>query len=240
VTTARRVRLALRFTALELLLWATVYGLYLVVRGLSVASEDEALANARSIADAEREAGLLVEAPVQAALHALHGVASAYYVLGFAPLLAGVLVWLAVRNRDTYRELRLLLLVSLGLAIVIHMALPVAPPRLVPELGLADTVGLDRDDASFAGVPYNPYAAMPSMHVGWSLLVAVFAFRAARGRPMRWLFAGQPVLMTLAVTVTGNHFVLDSVAGVAVVPAAVAALALWRLEPEPAVVPLRQ
>jgi PAP2 superfamily len=237
---ARPSGLALRFAAVELLLWTTLYGLYLLVRGLSIASEDEAVANARKIVDAEREAGLYVEASVQAALAPLHTVASAYYVLGFAPLLAGLLVWLAVRHRDTYRELRLLLLVSIAIAVAIHVALPVAPPRLIPELGLVDTVRLDRDGSSFAGVPYNPYAAMPSMHVGWSLLAGAFALRAAGARPLRWLLFAHPVLMIVAVTVTGNHFLLDSVAGVAVAVAAVVALALWRLEPEPSAVPLRQ
>jgi hypothetical protein len=230
---------ALRFAAVELLVWMALYGLYLLVRGLSVASTGEALENARAIADAEREAGLLVEAQAQAALGPLHEAASVYYLVGFVPLLAGVLVWLFVRHRKLYGELRLLLLISIGLAGAIHLALPVAPPRLVPELGIVDTVGLDRDGSAFAGIPYNPYAAMPSMHVGWSLLVGVFAFRAAGGRLTRSFFAAHPVLMALAVTVTGNHFWVDSVAGVAVALAAPAALALWRHEPEPALVPPR-
>jgi PAP2 superfamily len=239
MTHASRGLAALRFVAVELAVWIALYGLYLLVRGLSVASADEALANARAIVDAERAAGLLVEAQAQSALGGLHDAASAYYVAGFAPLLVGVLGWLALRHRDVYRELRLLLLVSIGLALVIHVALPVAPPRLVPELSLLDTVGLDRDGSSFAGIPFNPYAAMPSMHVGWSLLVGVFAFRAAHGRLTRSFFAAHPLLMVLAVTITGNHFVLDSLAGAAVALAAPAALALWRLEPEPACVPLR-
>jgi hypothetical protein len=221
-----RVRAVLRFAALELLVWVALYGLYLLVRGFSIASADAALANARAIAVAERAVGILVEAPLQDAFGPVHEVASAYYVLGFVPLVVGVLAWLAVGCRGMYRDLRSLLLVSIGLAVVIHVALPVAPPRLVPELDVMDTVGLDRDGSSFAGVPYNPYAAMPSMHVGWSLLVGLFAFRAAGSRPVRWVFAAHPALMTLAVTVTGNHFFLDSLAGAAV---ALATLALGPL-----------
>jgi hypothetical protein len=217
---------ALRFAALELIVWTTLYGLYMVVRGLSVAHADEALANARAIADAERTAGVFVEAAVQDALEPLHVLASAYYLLGFAPLVAAVLGWLALRRPGAYRELRALLLVSIALAAVVHVALPVAPPRLVPELDVFDTVGLERDGSSFAGIPFNPYAAMPSMHVGWSLLVGLFGARAADSRPARWFFAAHPALMTVAVTVTGNHFLLDSLAGATV---ALAALVLFRL-----------
>jgi len=98
----------------------------------------------------------------------------------------------------------------------------------VPGLGIADTVGLDRDGSSFAGVPYNPYAAMPSMHVGWSLLVGLFAIQAANSLLVRLFFAAHPAVMAVAVTATGNHYFLDSVAGAAI---ALAALRLWRLVP---------
>ena len=216
---------ALRFAALELLLWVGLYGLYLAVRGASIASADEALANARALVDLERALGLLHEARLQDALGALEETLSVYYLLGFAPLLVGVLTWLAFRDRDVYRELRSLLLLSIALAVLVHVALPVAPPRLVPELGIADSVGLDREGSSFAGIPYNPYAAMPSMHVGWSLLLGLFALRAAGAPLLRGFFVVHPAVMAVAVTVTGNHYFLDSLAGAAI---ALTALGLWR------------
>src|SRR5918996_5048202 len=216
---------ALRFAALELLLWVGLYGLYLAVRGLSIASADEALANARALVDVERALGLFHEAWLQDALGALEGMLSVYYLLGFAPLFVSVLTWLALRQRGVYRELRSLLLLSIALAVLVHLALPVAPPRLVPELGIADSVGLDRDGSSFAGIPYNPYAAMPSMHVGWSLLLGLFALRAAGSPLVRSFFVVHPAVMAVAVTVTGNHYFLDSLAGAAI---ALAALGLWR------------
>ena len=94
-----------------------------------------------------------------------------------------------------YRGLRNALFVSLAFAAVSYALLPMAPPRLVPDIGIADTVGLaaGHDTGSFGGVvPFNPYAAMPSMHVGWSLLVGIFGFRALRGNTLRWLFALHP------------------------------------------------
>jgi hypothetical protein len=217
-----------RFAAFELSLWGLVYGLYLVVRGLSIASPDEALANAHGVVGLEEALGLFHEEGVQAAFGALDGALAVYYLLGFAPLLVGILVWLAIRHRPLYRELRTLLLVSISLAVFVHVLLPVAPPRLVPGLGIADTVGLDHDHGSLAGIPFNPYAAMPSMHVGWSLLAGLFALKASRSLLLRGYFAVHPLLMAVAVTATGNHYFLDSLAGVLVALVAIGVVRVAR------------
>ena len=150
-----------RFAAIELSIWSVVYGLYLAVRGVSIASPDEAFANARGVVDLERALGLFHEAGLQSAFGGLDEALSVYYLLGFAPLILGVLIWLGISHRPFYRELRTLLLVSIGVAVVVHVALPVAPPRLLPGLGIADTVGLDHNHDSLFGIPFNPYAAMP-------------------------------------------------------------------------------
>jgi PAP2 superfamily len=212
-----------RFAAFELSLWSLVYGLYLAVRGMAIASPSEALANARDVVHLERALGLFHEESLQASFGAVDGALSVYYLLGFAPLLAGILVWLALVHRPLYRELRSLLLVSISLAVVVHVLLPVAPPRLMPGLGIADTVGLDHDHGSFAGIPFNPYAAMPSMHVGWSLLVGFVAWKASSSWVAHGFFAVHPVLMAVAVTATGNHYFLDSLAGVLVAVVAIGA-----------------
>jgi PAP2 superfamily len=219
----------LRTAALELALWISVYGMYLLVRGISIAGADEALANARGLIEAERYLGLFHEERLQDALAPLHQVLSAYYMLGFAPLLVSVLVLLLVRHPDAYRELRTVLLLSLVLASIAYVMLPTAPPRLVPGLGIVDTVGLSvrGEEGSFSGIRFNPYAAMPSMHVGWSLLVALFAFRMARARSVQILIAAHPVVMAIAVTATGNHFFLDSLVGAAL---ALATLVVWRMK----------
>jgi hypothetical protein len=218
-----------RFAAIELSIWSVVYGLYLAVRGVSIASPDQAFANARGVVDVERALGLFHEAGLQSALGGLLDEAlSVYYLLGFAPLILGMLVWLGISHRPLYRELRTLLLVSIGVAVVVHVTLPVAPPRLLPGLGIADTVGLDQNHDSLFGIPFNPYAAMPSMHVGWSLLVGLVALKASRSLVSRGFFALHPAVMALAVTATGNHYFLDSLAGVVV---ALLALGLLRVVP---------
>lgn len=166
---------------------------------------------------------------MQEAVGPADGLFGAYYMLGFAPVVAGTCIWLALRQPALYRELRTRLLVALALALVINVVFPAAPPRLVDELGIADTVGLGA--GSFLGVPFNPCPAMPSMHVGWSLLVARALRRELRPGALRQLATVHPVVMALTVTATGNHYFLDSVAGVLVALTAVACIAQLRRLP---------
>jgi hypothetical protein len=224
--TAHRI---LRFAAIELGIWALLYGAYLAVRGLAVAEVEAAFANAARLVDLEKATGLFHEAWLQRALGSLEAFFSTYYMLGFGPLVLATLIWLGLRRPDDYRRLRTALLVSIGLACILYVLLPTAPPRLVEGLGIADTVGLSsHDTGSFAGIRFNPYAAMPSMHVGWSLLVAVYGFRAARRPVVRLFFAIHPALMGLAVTATGNHFLVDSLAGFGLAAATLVAIHLYR------------
>jgi hypothetical protein len=219
----------LRFASFELALWGGLYGAYLALRGISIAQPEIAFDHAASLVELERAAGLFHEESLQSALAWGHDFFSAYYMLAFAPLLATTLVWLGLRHRDRYRELRTLLLLSLGIAAVFYVLYPTAPPRLVPGLGIADTVGLaSHDTGSFGGVRFNPYAAMPSMHVGWSLLVGIIGYRTARRPVVRAFFALHPFLMAVTVTATGNHYFLDSLVGAAVAVAAVAIVAAIR------------
>jgi hypothetical protein len=230
-----------RFALSELLLWASLYPAYLAVRGATIGDGDTAVANAADLVGLERTLAVFHEGSLQDTLSFASGVFSAYYMVGFGPLIAAVLLWLGLRDRSRYRELRTLLFLSLALAVVLYVAYPTAPPRLVPGLGVTDTVGLaGHDTGSFAGIRFNPYAAMPSMHVGWSLLVGVIGFQAARRRALRVLFAVHPLVMAVTVTATGNHYFIDSAAG-----AGIALLTLWaftnvrrwrplRLRPRPA------
>jgi hypothetical protein len=214
------------FVGVELLMWVAFYGAYLAIRGVAIGAEPTAMANAHGLIDVERALGIFQEARIQDWFSPVVDGLSLYYMLGFGPLVGVVLIWLAAADRVTYRWLRTALLVSVGIASVIHVLLPMAPPRLVEGLGIADTVGLSHgpdgghDEGSFMGISFNPYAAMPSMHVGWSLLIGVAGFRAARSPILRAFFAAHPAVMTLTVVATGNHYLLDAVAGATVVGAA--------------------
>ena len=221
-----------RFAGFELGLWVMLYGAYLALRNLSMGSPDEAFANASAVVNIERAAGIFHEVAVQNTLSVAFGLErffDLYYMVGFGPVILTMLVWLGLRHRGAYRQLRTWLLISIGIASLSYLLLPTAPPRLVEGLGIADTVGLaGHDSGSFAGIKFNPYAAMPSMHVGWSLLIGLIGFRVARRPAVRALFLLHPVIMAITVTATGNHYFLDSIVGILVALSAVALLRLPR------------
>jgi hypothetical protein len=211
-----------RFALLELLIWASLYPAYLAIRGSSIDNGHAAIRHATNLIDLERATGLLHEADVQSTLKPVVDAFSAYYMLGFGPLIATVLIWLGIRHRALYRSLRTLLLTALGLAVIGYVAYPTAPPRMVPGLGIKDTVGMSaHDTGSVAGIRFNPYAAMPSMHVGWSVLIGIFGFRATRSRWLKGFFVAHPLLMVVTVTATGNHYFVDALAGTAAALAAI-------------------
>jgi hypothetical protein len=215
-----------RFALLEVAIWASLYPAYLAIRGASIDHGNEAIRHATSVIHVERAVGLLHEVDVQSAVHPVVGFFSAYYMLGFGPLIATVLIWLGIKHRALYRDLRTLLLTSLGFAVIGYVTYPTAPPRMVPGLGISDTVGMSaHDTGSVAGIRFNPYAAMPSMHVGWSVLIGIFGFRAARSRWLKAFFVAHPFVMVVTVTATGNHYFVDALGGTAAALLAIAVLA---------------
>ena len=138
----RSLRPPVRLVARELGIWAAYYGAYLAVRGQTIGSAQAAMDNARDVVAVERALGAFHEVDVQRASAALHEVLSAYYMIGFAPTVAAVMIWLAARDRVAMGQLRTALLLGVGIASVMYVLFPVAPPRLVPDLGMVDTVGL--------------------------------------------------------------------------------------------------
>ena len=201
----------------ELAIFAAAYLTYFGVRALTEGSVSRAVANADSIYHVERHAGVRWEDAAQAAIlghDVLIRVANWVYIFGHWPLLllAGALL---LRYRpDEYYLLRNACLISGAVGLVIFALFPVAPPRLA-GVGAIDTVtryaGGYRTVLPAALV--NEYAAMPSFHAGWNVLLGVIVFRASRAWPLRVFALVMPVMMVLAVVVTANHFVLDVVAG---------------------------
>jgi hypothetical protein len=220
----------LQFLALELVRWVAVYGLYLAGREAAIADEGAALRHTDTIVGIERSLHILQEEQVQDAAawtHVAGGFLSAYYMVAFAPVCVAALVWTAWRHRSAYVALRQRLVLALVLATPFFLLYPAAPPRLAAGLGVGDSVGLSaHDTGSFVGIRFNPYAAMPSLHAGWSLLVALTLLPVVRSRFARGLLVAHPVVMAVTVTATGNHFFLDVAVGVAI---ALTARALSRI-----------
>jgi hypothetical protein len=174
-----------------------------------------AVARARWLWHAERVLHMPSETVVQRAFlpHPLliQGFNLYYAGLHFVVLIA-CLVWLFVRYRRSYLRVRTTVILFTGFSLLVQL-IPVAPPRLLPGDGLIDTAARYGQSVygSDGGFQPDQLSAMPSVHIGWALLVAVVVIQVSRSR-WRWLALGYPALTTLAVVVTANHFWLDGAA----------------------------
>jgi PAP2 superfamily len=205
----------------EVGIFAAAYLTYFGVRALTEGSVPQALANAGRVAHVERLAGVDWEDAAQSAIlghDALVRLANWVYIFGHWPLLllAGVLLY-RYRPRQYYL-LRDVCLISGAIGLVIFALFPVAPPRLAGG-GVVDTITHYASGyrTVLPASLVNEYAAMPSFHAGWSVLLGIVVFRASSRWPLRAAAVIMPAAMVVAVVVTANHFVLDVFAGTAIV-----------------------
>src|SRR5512133_125426 len=207
---------------------ALVVGLYAVYetsRGLVAGGPGVALHHAQMIASLERSLHVFVEANVQHAARALPGLIGTLGLLYLTMHLAVTgtyLLWLHRRRPAAFPLVRTAVLIASGLALIGYVAFPTAPPRLA-ALGITDTISGDHVDLNHGLLSslYNPFAAVPSMHVSYAVIVGASLVRHG-GRPaLRAAGVLYPVLVVLVIVATGNHFLFDAAAGVMV--AAVAA-----------------
>ncbi len=200
----------------EVVLALVVTSAYFLTRGLIRGRTADALAHAHDILDIEQALHIEPEEALQrlALLHPLLlQAANLFYLAGHLPVLIAVAVWLYRAHHAAYRVFRNAFGLSALLGLSIYVVLPVAPPRFLP--GFVDTLkatGLGLDGSAI-GLLYNPYAAMPSLHVGWALLAGLALAINGRAQWARLAGAALPLLMTLTVLVTGNHYLLDIAAG---------------------------
>jgi hypothetical protein len=203
-----------------------LYGLYEFARGLVVGNAAEAERHARRLAATERSLHLLLEAQLQSAVHVLPGLTSllaAAYLTLHLTVTAAVLLWLHQRRPAAFPFARTTLLLASGLSLVGFLAYPAAPPRLA-GIGIADTVSHGPIDLNHGLVSslYNPYAAVPSMHIGYAPVVAATLLRHGRRTVVRVLGALYPPFVLLVIVATGNHFFLDAAASAITVALAAA------------------
>ncbi len=198
--------------------------------GVNKARESMAIANAGHIIDLERIAGIFREQRLQSLIvdnDALMQIFNAIYMWAHLPLIILIAVWLYWRHRPHFRVTRNALLISGAIALLIFQIFPVAPPRLMPGLHFVDTAARVSGvyDTVEPKVFFNPYAAVPSMHVGWVLIMGLTIWQFAGERRIAWIGLALPFLMAVAVIVTGNHYFFDVIAGVV---ASLAGLAIAR------------
>jgi hypothetical protein len=166
---------------------------------------------------------------------ALFGSLSFAYVTLHLLVTTCVLAWLYFRRPDGFAATRTALIIASGMSLIGFLAFPTAPPRLA-ESALRNSTGAVDLNHGLVTALYNPYAAVPSMHIGYAVLVGGALIRYGRSP---WLRAGgalYPCFVLLVIIATGNHFFFDAAAGAAVAVAAalLAALCLRRADAAPA------
>jgi PAP2 superfamily len=192
-----------------------LFALWQLAGSFAVAGTGDALARAHWIWHLERVIHLPSEAVVQRAFlpHPLvvQGLDLYYASLHF-PVLIACLIWLFTRYRRQYRHVRTTLVLFTASCLLVQF-IPVAPPRMLAGDGMVDTAMQYGQSVygSVAGFNADQLSAMPSVHVGWALLVALVVVQVSRSR-WRWLALGYPALTVLAVVVTANHYWLDGIA----------------------------
>lgn len=224
---ARRPRLiAAALFARETALILGLFALWQYAGSFTVMGPGGALARSQRIWRFERALHLPGEAAIQRVFlphPLLIQFFNLYYdVLHFAVLI-GCLIWLFTRHRDAYRRTRTAVAAFTAVSLAIQL-IPVAPPRMLASAGMTDTGVLYHQSVYSSAAGFNPdqLSAMPSVHVGWAILVAMAVITTLRSR-WRWLAVLYPAMTTLAVIVTANHFWLDGIVAAAIVAAVHAA-----------------
>jgi hypothetical protein len=195
-----------------------LYAVYEVVRGQGDATFAVARAHTDWIVGLERHLHVFGERALQHGVHAIPGAPTvlgvAYIVLHFVGTTA-FLVWLYRRHPERFPLVRNVFIAATGIALTLYVVYPVAPPRLA-GLGFVDTVSHNAKvnlSSDLLGSLYNPFAAVPSLHFGYALLVGVTVATVARSRVWRLLGWSYPLVMLVVIVGTGNHFFFDAAAG---------------------------
>jgi hypothetical protein len=214
--------------------------LYETVRGIAEGGHATAFANGQAVIDFERSTGTFFEPSFQAFFIAQHWVldfANFMYMNSHFVLTTGFLVWLYLRRNDSFYFVRNMFMVAMGLALILYVAVPTAPPRLFESYGFVDTINdfsSVNHDSALVKIFVNPYAAIPSMHCAFSMMIGVSGFLLCRNPAARAFWAAYPLLVAWVVVVTGNHYWVDAALGWAVAgsSALVAQRLLARARPE--------
>ena len=224
----------------QVVLFLGAYQIYRIVRGLAndPGAAEAAFSNARDLIHAEQALNIFFEPSLQAFASGqewlLDG-ASWMYINTQTSITIGALAWLYLFRNESFYFVRNMFLVAFGLALIGYTVFPTAPPRFFPEWGFFDAVsdftGVRQDSVTINEL-FNPYAAVPSMHVGFALMISIPLARLVRRRSLKICWGAYPLLVVFVIVVTANHFIADAVLGaLAAGIGALAAQALGRMRP---------
>jgi hypothetical protein len=212
----------------EIALILGLYAVWQVIGSLSKAGVDQAADAGMWIADVEAALRWPSEAAMQQMVlgnSAIVSFADLYYTSLHIPVFVVTLAWVLFFHRRDWPFARTVTVLLTGACLLLQFK-AVAPPRLLPELGIVDTAAVNGRSVYAAVADANQLAAMPSVHIAWACLVALLVIVSAR-TSWRWLAIAYPLLTLWVVVVTGNHFILDGVVSVILLGAAVAVTLLF-------------
>jgi membrane-associated phospholipid phosphatase len=210
---------------LDVLRQVALFGLaylgYRLVRGLVEPEANVAFAHARDLISLELSLHMFVEPSIQAwasGSHFVMGLASWLYVNAQTTITVAALVYLYLHHNKNFYFVRNMFMIAMVIALVGYTVFPTAPPRFMPEWGFIDSVsdftGVRVDHASAtANALFNPYAAVPSMHVAFALMIGWPLAKLAKHRIVSVLWLLYPFLMAFVIVVTANHFIFDAILG---------------------------
>lgn len=213
----------------EIAIVGSLLMIYRFIRTFNRTDLQDAFANARDIVRFESWLGLPFEDNLQSFLidhPTMIKLLNHYYIWFHFPAAIALLLWLYLRHADKYRPFRNLMAFATFTGLIIHLLFPLAPPRMMD--GFVDTM------ARYGPTIYpenpldgaaNQIAAMPSLHFAWAMIVAIAVISVLKS-PWRWLIILHPVLMTLSIIATANHWWIDAAAAAVLV---VLGIALWRV-----------
>ena len=217
------------------------YFAYGLVRGLVDGRATAAFQHARELVHIERTLHLFIEPSIQAwasGSHLVMEVSSWLYVNAQGTISILALLYVYLRHNSSFYFVRNMLLVAMALALVGYLVFPVAPPRFLPEWGFIDTVdrltpvNVSEKSAVFNSL-FNPYAAVPSMHVAFAVMIGWPLSRLVRSSVARVAWIVYPLVMTFVIVVTANHFIADALLG-ALTAGVAAYAARWLARVRPA------
>jgi PAP2 superfamily len=194
---------------------------YSLVRGLAHGDASAAFQHARELIQIERGLHVFVEPSIQAwasGSHLLMDVSSWLYVNAQSSITIAALVYLYVRHNRSFYFVRNMFAIAMLVALVGYAVFPTAPPRFLPEWGFFDSVSdftgvnVSHGSASMNAL-FNPYAAVPSMHVAFALMIGWPLATLSRTRLARVLWRLYPLLIAFVIVATANHFILDALLG---------------------------
>jgi len=210
---------------LDALRQVSLFGLaylgYRLVRGVVEGNANEAFAHARDLISLERGMHLFVEPSIQtwaSGSHLVMVVSSWIYVNAQTSVTIAALLFLYLRHNDSFYFVRNMFMIAMGIALIGYVVFPTAPPRFMPEWGFVDSVSdfthvsINAHSSSISALT-NLYAAVPSMHVAFALMIGWTLARLVRSPLARVAWMAYPFMMAFVIIVTANHFILDALLG---------------------------